>query len=48
MAAPIVAVSPIIGGAALKGPAAKLMGELGVTPGVAAVANHYHGLSAAW
>ena len=42
--APIVAVSPIIGGRALKGPAAKLMAELGVTPGVAAVAEHYRGL----
>lgn len=42
--APIVAVSPIIGGRALKGPAAKLMAELGVTPGVVAVAEHYRGL----
>jgi len=42
--APIVAVSPIIGGKALKGPAAKLMSELGVTPGVVAVAEHYRGL----
>jgi len=42
--APIVAVSPIVGGRALKGPAAKLMTELGVTPGVTAVAAHYRGL----
>ena len=42
--APIVAVSPIIGGRALKGPAAKLMAELGVSPGVLAVAGHYRGL----
>ena len=42
--APVVAVSPIIGGEALKGPAAKLMRELGVTPGVLAVADHYGGL----
>jgi LPPG:FO 2-phospho-L-lactate transferase len=42
--APIVAVSPIIGGKAMKGPAAKLMSELGVTPGVVAVAEHYRGL----
>ncbi len=42
--APIVAVSPIVGGRALKGPAAKLMTELGVTPGVAAVAEHYAGV----
>src|SRR5207244_10487269 len=44
LAAPIVAVSPIVGGQALKGPAAKLMRELGVTPGVQAVAQHYGGL----
>lgn len=43
-AAPVVAVSPIIGGAALKGPAAKLMSELGVTPSATAVARHYLGL----
>jgi len=43
-AAPAVAISPIVGGRALKGPAAKLMGELGHTPGVAAVARHYQGL----
>ena len=44
LAAPIVAVSPIVGGEALKGPAAKLMRELGVEPGVTAVARHYGGL----
>lgn len=38
---PMVAVSPIVGGRAVKGPAAKLMTELGVTPGLAAVARHY-------
>lgn len=43
-AAPVVAVSPIIAGAALKGPAAKLMAELGAAPGVEAVAHHYAGL----
>ena len=42
--APCVAVSPIVGGQAIKGPAAKLMTELGVTPGVAAIAAHYAGL----
>jgi LPPG:FO 2-phospho-L-lactate transferase len=42
--APIVAVSPIVGGMAIKGPAAKLMRELGHTPGVAAVASHYRDL----
>ena len=42
--APCVAVSPIVGGAAIKGPTAKLMRELGVTPGVRAIAEHYSGL----
>lgn len=44
LGAPIVAVSPIIAGRALKGPAAKLMRELGAEPGVLAVAEHYRGL----
>ena len=44
LAVPVVAVSPIIGGQALKGPAAKLMGELGQTPSSIAVARHYGGL----
>lgn len=43
-AAPCVAVSPIVAGQAIKGPTAKLMTELGLTPGVAAVAAHYAGL----
>jgi LPPG:FO 2-phospho-L-lactate transferase len=34
----------MIGGRALKGPAAKLMAELGGAPGVLAVADHYRGL----
>jgi len=42
--APVVAVSPIVGGLAIKGPAAKLMRELGHTPSVGAVADHYRGL----
>jgi LPPG:FO 2-phospho-L-lactate transferase len=42
--APVVAVSPIVGGQAIKGPAAKLMRELGVTPGATAIAAHYAGL----
>ena len=29
---PVVAVSPIVGGAAIKGPAAKMMAELGIAP----------------
>jgi len=44
LGAPIVAVSPIIGGRALKGPAAKLMLELGVKPSVTAIVCHYRGL----
>jgi LPPG:FO 2-phospho-L-lactate transferase len=39
--APIIAVSPIIGGRAVKGPIAKIMGELGITPSAAAVAKRY-------
>jgi LPPG:FO 2-phospho-L-lactate transferase len=39
--APVVAVSPIIGGKAVKGPTAKLMAELGLPIGAAAVAHHY-------
>jgi LPPG:FO 2-phospho-L-lactate transferase len=41
---PVVAVSPIIGGAAVKGPAAKIMTELGVSPSVTSIAEHYDGL----
>jgi LPPG:FO 2-phospho-L-lactate transferase len=40
---PVVAVSPIIGGAAVKGPAAKIMTELGVNPSVVGIAEHYKG-----
>lgn len=42
--APIVAVSPIIGGQAVKGPTAKIMKELGVSGTNAAIAAHYSGL----
>ncbi len=42
--APIVAVSPIVGGAALKGPAAKMMEELGKDVSVLGIAEHYRGL----
>jgi LPPG:FO 2-phospho-L-lactate transferase len=42
--APVVAVSPIVGGAAIKGPAAKLMAEFGVEASAAAVARHYGAL----
>jgi LPPG:FO 2-phospho-L-lactate transferase len=40
-AAPVVAVSPIIGGRAVKGPTAKMMQELGVEVAAAAVARRY-------
>jgi LPPG:FO 2-phospho-L-lactate transferase len=39
--APIVAVSPIIGGRAVKGPTAKMMEELGLPVDAAVVARHY-------
>ena len=39
--APVVAVSPIIAGRAVKGPAAELMAQLGLGAGAAAVARHY-------
>ena len=38
---PVLAVSPIIGGKALKGPAAKMLQELGYRPSASAVAEHY-------
>jgi LPPG:FO 2-phospho-L-lactate transferase len=39
--APVVAVSPIIGGRAVKGPTAKMMAELGIPASARAVAEHY-------
>jgi LPPG:FO 2-phospho-L-lactate transferase len=42
--APVVAVTPIIGGKAIKGPAAKMMGELGLDASAAAVARRYAGI----
>jgi LPPG:FO 2-phospho-L-lactate transferase len=39
--APVVAVSPIIGGRAVKGPTAKMMEELGLPVDAIAVARHY-------
>ena len=41
---PAVAVSPIIGGKAVKGPAAKILRELGHEVSALAVARHYRGL----
>lgn len=40
----VVAVSPIIGGKAVKGPAAKMFIDLGITPSAQAVAQHYGSL----
>lgn len=37
----VIAVSPIVGGQALKGPAAKMMAELGLPASAAAVASYY-------
>ena len=39
--APVIAVSPIIGGQAVKGPTAKMMAELGLPVDAATVARHY-------
>jgi len=38
---PVVAISPIIGGQTVKGPAAKMFRELGIEPSALAVADHY-------
>jgi LPPG:FO 2-phospho-L-lactate transferase len=40
---PVIAVSNIVGGQAIKGPAAKIMAELGVEPSALAVAQHIAG-----
>jgi LPPG:FO 2-phospho-L-lactate transferase len=45
---PVVAVSPIIGGDAVKGPAAKMMRELGLDVSAAGVARHYSGGVDGW
>jgi LPPG:FO 2-phospho-L-lactate transferase len=42
---PVIAVSPIISGQAVKGPAAKIMTELGFHPSWETVADHYHGFA---
>lgn len=39
-----VAISPILGGRTVKGPAAKMFAELGIPPSALAVAEHYRGL----
>ena len=45
---PIVAVSPIVAGSAIKGPAAKMMRELGAAVSAAGVARHYGRLVDGW
>ena len=42
--APVIAVSPIIGGRAVKGPTVKIMAELGIDATTASMAAHYAGL----
>ena len=39
--APLIAVSPLVGGKAVKGPTAKLMGELGIQVTNQSIADHY-------
>ncbi len=41
---PVVAVTPIIAGQAVKGPTAKIMGELGLSADARSIARHYAGL----
>ncbi len=38
---PCIGVSPIVGGKAIRGPAAKMFGELGIEPSCLAVAEHF-------
>lgn len=42
--APVIAVSPIVAGKAIKGPTAKIMAELGLPVSPLAIARHYEGL----
>ena len=45
---PVVAISPIIGGKTVKGPAAKMFAEMGIEPSAPAVAEHYRNLLTAF
>ena len=45
---PVIAVSPIVGGRAIKGPAAKIMKELGAEVSAFGIAKHYAGRVDAW
>jgi LPPG:FO 2-phospho-L-lactate transferase len=42
--APVIAVTPLVGGRAIKGPTAKIMQELNVPRSPVAIARHYHEL----
>ena len=42
--APVIAVSPIVGGQAIKGPAAKIFRELGLEPSALGIAQYYASL----
>jgi LPPG:FO 2-phospho-L-lactate transferase len=44
---PVVVVSPIVGGLAIKGPAAKMMTELGILPSALSIARHYRDIATA-
>ena len=46
--APVVGVTPLPGGQAVKGPTAKIMAELGVELTAASIERHYAGLVGAW
>ena len=41
---PVIAVSPIVAGKALRGPTAKIMNEMGIPISVTSVAQHYQAL----
>ena len=47
-AAPVIGISPIIGGRAVKGPTAKMMRELGLDVSNRAIERHYEGVVDAW
>ena len=47
-AAPVIGVSPIVGGGAVKGPTAKMMRELGLEVSNRAIERHYGALVDAW
>jgi LPPG:FO 2-phospho-L-lactate transferase len=43
--APVVVVTPLPGGQAVKGPTAKIMGELGIALSAHSIEDHYRGLA---